>query len=221
MIGGTYLAATPQISYRRLLDELTKRNFAVHTWSYVPGLDHQTQANQAWKDLRESREILQSRVGLLPLPIRLGHSLGCKLHLLAPDGGRNSKSFIALSFNNFSADRSIPMLGKLSPRIGIHTEFSPSPKETMRLILERYFQPHNLLINFEGDKLDQSSVLLRCLEQRDIDSSKSLQLQGDHLTPASAGLRESILGTWADDATKVRRLKKVAESIYEWSANGL
>jgi hypothetical protein len=24
------------------------------------------------------------------LPLRLGHSLGCKLHLLAPDGGRSA-----------------------------------------------------------------------------------------------------------------------------------
>ena len=52
MIGGSYLAATPNISYKRLLNALAKSNIAVHAWSYIPGLDHQFHANQAWKDFR-------------------------------------------------------------------------------------------------------------------------------------------------------------------------
>ncbi|MGA0307935.1 MAG: DUF1350 family protein, partial [Vulcanococcus sp.] len=44
-IGGSYLAATPQISYRRLLEALARRGMAIHAWSYVPGFDHQAQAN--------------------------------------------------------------------------------------------------------------------------------------------------------------------------------
>ena len=39
-IGGSYLAATPQISYRRLLEELAADGLAVHAWTYVPGFDH-------------------------------------------------------------------------------------------------------------------------------------------------------------------------------------
>ena len=38
-IGGSYLAATPQISYRRLLEELAADGLAVHAWAYVPGFD--------------------------------------------------------------------------------------------------------------------------------------------------------------------------------------
>ncbi|MGA0215383.1 MAG: DUF1350 family protein, partial [Vulcanococcus sp.] len=34
-IGGSYLAATPQISYRRLLEALARRGMAIHAWSYV------------------------------------------------------------------------------------------------------------------------------------------------------------------------------------------
>jgi len=51
-LGGSYLAATPQISYRRLLEGLTQRGLAVHAWSYVPGFDHQLQARQAWSSMR-------------------------------------------------------------------------------------------------------------------------------------------------------------------------
>ena len=36
-IGGSYLAATPQLSYRRLLEDLAADGLAVHAWAYVPG----------------------------------------------------------------------------------------------------------------------------------------------------------------------------------------
>ena len=86
MIGGSYLAATPNISYKTLLNSLSQKNIAIHAWSYIPSLDHQAQANEAWKDLRKCRLKLESRIGNISYePIRLGHSLGCKLHLIAPD----------------------------------------------------------------------------------------------------------------------------------------
>ena len=47
-IGGSYLAATPQVSYRRLLEDLGKAGLAVNAWAYVPGFDHQCQAREAW-----------------------------------------------------------------------------------------------------------------------------------------------------------------------------
>ena len=119
VIGGSYLGTTPHISYKLLLEGLIKRNFAVHAWRYVPGLDHQAHANNAWKGFRICRRKLEARIGTQYRPIRIGHSLGCKLHLLAPDLGRNSKAFIGLSFNNFKADESIPMLSKVLSLIHI------------------------------------------------------------------------------------------------------
>ena len=217
MIGGSYLAASPQLSYRRLLEALASQNLAVHTWGYVPGFDHQAQANEAWSSLRRCRQELQARVGALPAPLRLGHSLGCKLHLLAPDGGRNSKALVALSFNNFTADRSIPMLREPRSRLDFHTEFSPSPKETMRLIRECYHQPHNLLVSFGKDDLDQSPSLLHCLQQRADDATQSWHLPGDHLTPASAGLRQNLLGDWADDSARAETIKQLVETICRWA----
>ena len=192
MIGGSYLSATPQISYRYLLESLLRKNLAVHAWKYVPGFDHQAQANEAWKNFRECREKLESRIGGKYEPIRLGHSLGCKLHLLAPDGGRNSKSLIALSFNNFNADKSIPMLGKVKRKLNIYTEFSPSPSETMNLILKKYNQPNNLLIKFSNDNIDQNIQLLDILKNRSTDNSNMIVLNGDHLTPIKTGFRESF-----------------------------
>ncbi len=213
IIGGSYLATNPQISYRRLLDNLADRNLAIHAWSYIPGLDHQAQANHAWRNLRSCKKDLECRISKSLNPIRLGHSLGCKLHLLAPDGGRNSKALITMGFNNYGAARSIPMLGRLAPKLGFSSEFSPSPKETLRLIHQRYLQPKNLLISFGDDLLDQTPILLNCLQKRQDDASKHLHLKGDHLTPASAGFRQEFLGEWADDKIKRESLNNVVNKI--------
>jgi hypothetical protein len=213
-IGGSYLAATPQVSYRRLLESFARQGCSVRAWSYVPGFDHQAQANQAWKLFRTARE-RQPMPGE-PLPLRLGHSLGCKLHLLAPDNGRGCSGLAALSFNNFSAERSVPLLAELAPRLGISTEFSPSPEETLRLIARDYRQPRNLLVRFNRDGLDQSQRLLAVLQARPEDCSKLVERPGDHLTPASAGLRQNLLGNWADDPARQRQIDELAEGLLRW-----
>ncbi len=216
-IGGSYLAATPQVSYRRLLEDLCSADLAIHAWAYVPGFDHQSQAKDAWMAFRQSRRQLEDRCGVLHAPLRLGHSLGCKLHLLAPDGGRGSHGLVALSFNNFQADRSIPLLGELAPRLGVETEFSPSPRETLRLITRHYIQEQNLVVRFGRDELDQSDDLLEALKQRTADNTEALQLPGDHLTPASAGLRRSLLGAWADDPKRVEVIRRLTQTIGQWA----
>jgi hypothetical protein len=54
------------------------------------------------------------------------------------------------------------------------------------------------------------------LQQRPGDSSSLLQLGGDHLTPASAGLRQNLLGTWADDPARQRQIERLASTIDDW-----
>ncbi len=208
-IGGSYLAATPQLSYRRLLEALARQGLAIQAWSYVPGFDHQAQANEAWKLFRAARP------EALPA-LRLGHSLGCKLHLLAPDNGRGCSGLAALSFNNFSAERSVPLLAELGPRLGIQSEFSPSPSETLRLVGANYRQPRNLLVRFNRDGIDQSPRLQAVLQARPGDQTQLLELPGDHLTPASAGLRQNLLGAWADDPSRQRQIDALAETISRW-----
>ena len=218
-IGGSYLAATPQISYRRLLEAFARHGWAVHAWSYVPGFDHQDQANQAWRSFRRLRRAGSLAAGELedsrPV-LRLGHSLGCKLHLLAPDGGRSCRGLAALSFNNFSAERSIPLLAEMGQQLGFRSEFSPSPTETLRQVSASYRQPRNLLLRFRRDELDQSGRLMAALQQRPDDCSELVELPGDHLTPASAGLRRNLLGDWADDPARQRQIDGLAERISRW-----
>jgi len=221
-IGGSYLAATPQLSYRRLLEALAIQGWRVRAWSYVPGFDHQSQANDAWRAFRSDREGAARESASFELPagervLRLGHSLGCKLHLLAPDGGRRSAALVALSFNNFSAERSVPLLAEMGQQFGFRSEFSPSPQETLQLVSSSYRQSRNLLVRFRRDDLDQSQRLLEALRQRPSDASELIELPGDHLTPASAGLRRNLLGDWADDPARQRRFERLADSIGGWA----
>lgn len=216
-IGGSYLAATPQLSYRRLLEAFSLQGWSVRAWSYVPGFDHQSQANEAWRSLRRDR--LQGEAAPEPgqRVLRLGHSLGCKLQLLAPDGGRGCAALAALSFNNFSAERSVPLLAEMGQQFGFRSEFSPSPQETLRQVAAEYQQPRNLLVRFRRDDLDQSPRLLEALGRRRQDASELLELPGDHLTPATAGLRRQLLGAWADDPARQRQIERLAAIISDWS----
>tara|TARA_Y100001968_G_scaffold120508_1_gene109725 strand:+ start:568 stop:1296 length:729 start_codon:yes stop_codon:yes gene_type:complete len=216
IIGGSYISIKPEITYKRLISSFLQRNFAVHSWSYIPNFDHQLQANQAWKQFRESRKVLIKRVGSIPKSIRLGHSLGCKLQLLAPDGGRNCDGLVAISFNNFKADQSIPMLGRMAQRLNFQTEFSPSPRETFNLIREHYEQINNLLIKFENDTLDQNSKLLKLLKSRESDKSEIMQLNGNHLTPVSVGIREKLLKTNFQDSSKYAIIDRMVDQITNW-----
>jgi hypothetical protein len=221
-IGGSYLGSNPQLSYRRLLEVLAQRDWRVHAWSYVPGFDHQAQANAAWRRFRRQRQALEGMDALPPgAPLRLGHSLGCKLQLLAPDGGRGGRGLVAMSFNNFSAERSIPLLAELGQQLRFRSEFSPSPEETLRQVAASYRQPRNLLVRFSRDGIDQSRRLLGVLQARPDDASSLEEQPGDHLSPASGGLRRQLLGEWADDPSRQRRIERLADLILGWGESQL
>ena len=115
-IGGSYLASKPDLTYRRFIESLINKNYAVHAYKYTPQFDHQQLAIKAWKDFKNCRISLSKRIGASIPSIRIGHSLGCKLHLISPDGGRNCEKFISISFNNFSAYKSIPLLKQITQK---------------------------------------------------------------------------------------------------------
>ena len=121
-----------------------------------------------------------------------------------------------MSLNSASAERSVPLLAELEPAHGVTSEFSPSPEETLRLIERNYKQANTLLVRFKSDQLDQSPRLLQVLQQRSRDHSQLIERAGDHLTPASAGLRQNLLGGWADDPARQRELDQLAEQLLQW-----
>ncbi|MXY62720.1 MAG: DUF1350 domain-containing protein [Synechococcus sp. SB0665_bin_28] len=208
-IGGNGLAVQPQWSYQRLLRAFEAQGWGVLTWAYRLSLDHQQQADQAFLDLERA---LRREPGLARLPLlRVGHSLGCKLLLLAPDEGLGCGGAAMLAFNNYSAGRSIPLVNQLGPSLGFTVEFNPPPRRTMELVVERYRQPRNLLVRFRDDTIDQSPRLYAQLQARSGDQSQIVVLPGKHTTPASTGLRQQILGTVEDP--RGRRIKQLADQV--------
>ena len=216
-IGGSYLATRPDITYKRFIENLLKKNYAVHAYRYIPQFDHQEISSNAWKDFKNCKKHLFKRISKELKTIRVGHSLGCKLHLISPDGGRNCEKFISISFNNFSANNSIPLLKNISKKFEFNSEFSPSPHRTLKIIKNTYIQNKNLLIKFDDDKLDQTESLLSTLKLREFDSSKGFLMKGNHTLIASAGLREDLLGEWADDDFKKKTIEKISHLIDEFS----
>ena len=212
-IGGSYLATKPDLTYKRFISCLIKKNYAVHAYQYIPQFDHQELSIKAWKDFKKCKKILSQRIGKNIPSIRIGHSLGCKLHLISPDGGRNCEKFISISFNNFGASKSIPFLKNISKKFEFSSEFSPSPKRTLNIIKNTYSQKNNLIIKFQSDKLDQSELLLSNLKLRQKDNTRSISLKGSHTLIASAGIREELLGNWADDNFKITTIKKISDLI--------
>ena len=105
----------------------------------------------------------------------------------------------------------------MGQQFGFRSEFSPSPQETLLQVETSYLQPRNLLVRFSRDGIDQSSRLLGALQSRPKDASELRELPGDHLTPASAGLRQNLLGSWADDPAKQLAVDRLADLIGQWS----
>ena len=216
-IGGSYLATRPDFAYKRFIENLLKINYAVHAYRYVPQFDHQEISSKAWKDFKSCKKVLTKRISKELKTVRVGHSLGCKLHLISPDGGRNCEKFISISFNNFSANKSIPLLKNISKKLDFRSEFSPSPNRTLKIINNTYIQNKNLLIKFNDDRLDQTESLLSALKLRANDNSKGLLMKGNHTLIASAGLREDLLGEWADDDLKRKTIEKISSLIDDFS----
>ncbi|GAB4378395.1 MAG: DUF1350 family protein [Elainellaceae cyanobacterium] len=213
-LGGAFVAAAPQITYRSLLESLAAQGYAIVATPFVNTLDHTTIAQRVMRLSNLALDQVQEMIGRRTLPIYgVGHSMGCKLHLLIGSLFPQERAGnILISFNNYPARRSIPMLEQMShmsrltsqlaaqfasqfaaqfpdqqfPQFAapnFEVEFTPSPEETFQLIAEQYQVPRNLLIKFTNDDIDQTRSLTTALEERFPDLTSVQILKGNHLTP--------------------------------------
>lgn len=187
-LGGAFVATAPQATYRRLLEFLANQGYAIIATPFLNTLDHTAIARQVLQSFERTLERLTINSRLpSSLPIYgIGHSMGCKLHLLigslfAAERAGN----ILISFNNFSVRRAIPFFEPLALSTSI--EFVPSPDETNRLIAERYRVRRNLLVQFSNDEIDQTPLLEDLLHPR-TNLVTVKKLDGNHLTPLGQDL---------------------------------
>jgi hypothetical protein len=187
-LGGAFVAAAPHVTYRLLLEFLADNGYAVIATPFLNSFDHEAIARQVLWSFENGMDYLHDRVmrrRYVPI-YGLGHSMGCKLHLLIgslfPEEERAGN--ILMAFNNYPARRSIPLweqFTQVAP--GMDVEFVPSPEETNQLIAKHYQVRRNLLIKFTKDDIDQTRSLSDVLHDRFPEMTTVKILKGNHLTP--------------------------------------
>ena len=75
---------------------------------------------------------------------------------------------------------------------------------------------NNLLIKFKNDNLDQNDLLLKSLKERPYDMSKIVELDGNHLTPVSVGLREKLLKSNFQSSLKYEKIDLIVDQVTYW-----
>ncbi len=243
-LGGAFVGTAPSVTYRWLLAELGKQGYAIIATPFVNTLDHTAIARSVLNRFENIVERLQLR-NLLPtgyLPIYgIGHSMGCKLHLLIGSlYGVERAGNILISFNNYPVRRAIPLaeqlaqleldkwLGSLKQQFDINTdfnlEFTPSPEETTDLISQRYQIRRNLLIKFTNDDIDQTLTLNPILQKRFNNMVAFCTLPGNHLTPLGQEIKWQAgevftpfdaVGQWMKESFS-KDLQKLKSEILRW-----
>ncbi|MGL5082511.1 MAG: DUF1350 family protein, partial [Microcoleaceae cyanobacterium] len=192
-LGGAFVAAAPQMTYRWILEPLAQQGYAVIATPFVNTLDHGAIAKEVLWTFEDGLEDLFATLKLRrSLPIYgLGHSMGCKVHLLIGSLFPVKRAGnILVSFNNYAARKSIPLVEQISQLVDV--EFTPSPEEMNRLVQDHYTVRRNLLIQFTKDTLDQTTGLSQILEARFPGMTTVQRLSGDHLTPMSQDMSWSV-----------------------------
>lgn len=185
-LGGAFVATAPYITYRLLLEALGRQGYLIVATPFVNTFDHGAIAKEVLVTFDQALYYLENRVTLRRLPIYgLGHSMGCKVHLLINSLYEVQRAGnILMAFNNYSARRSIPFLEQVmtfSPDLAM--EFTPSPAETLDLIDRYYPVERNLLIKFRRDDIDETRPLHDVLRQHFPELTSVQILPGTHTTP--------------------------------------
>lgn len=190
-LGGAFVATAPHLTYRWLLEQLANKGYVVIATPFVNTLDHTAIAKNVLLNFERTLERLHDSGSLrkLYLPIYgVGHSMGCKLHLLigslfAVERAGN----IFISFNNYAAKDAIPLVEQLNSALVI--EFTPTPLETNKIVQEKYNIRRNLIIKFSNDTIDQSAPLSKILQDRFAEMVTLQTLPGTHTTPIAQDIK--------------------------------
>ncbi|MCS6812215.1 MAG: DUF1350 family protein [Cyanobacteria bacterium] len=223
-LGGAFVATAPQVTYRRLLEKLSDRGYIVIATPFVNTLDHRTIAQEVLTSFERTMDRLDRRGALRRryLPIYgLGHSLGCKLHLLIGSLFSVERAGnILIATNNYAFNDAIPMVSQLD----LPVEFTPTPRETEHIINQSYHVKRNLLVQFTDDTIDQSAAIYKILHRRFADMVTLRRLRGNHLTPLGAELTWQpgtafspldALGQWFNQVV-YQELTQLQQEILQW-----
>ncbi|MDR9403528.1 MAG: DUF1350 family protein [Halothece sp. Uz-M2-17] len=184
-LGGAFVATVPQVTYSWLLESLAEEGYGVIATPFLNDLNHSAIAQRALNRF----ETAYQRLGLFRryLPIYgIGHSMGCKLHLLINSLYEVQRAGnLLISYNNYPARQAVPFVEQLNNLAAFDLEFTPSPERTFDIVQKDYQKTRTLLIRFQNDTIDQTEDLKPILEKRFPSLVSYLQLSGNHLTPVN------------------------------------
>ncbi|MCC5638821.1 DUF1350 family protein [Nostoc sp. CHAB 5844] len=225
-LGGAFVATAPHLTYRWLLEQLASKGYVVIATPFINTLDHIAIAQSVLLNFERTLERLHDSALLrkLYLPTYgIGHSMGCKLHLLIGSLYPVERAGnILISFNNYAARDAIPLVEQLNSTLAI--EFTPSPLETNKIVQENYKIRRNLLIKFNNDTLDQSAALTKILQKRFPEMVTAQTLPGTHTTPLGQDIKWQTgtsftpfdaLGQWFKQEV-YRDLNQLRRAILLW-----
>lgn len=227
-LGGAFVATAPHISYRSILEQVGKAGYGIIATPFLNTFDHFAIAREVLNRLETVLERLHktNKLGKRYLPIYgMGHSMGCKLHLLIGSLYEVERAGnILISFNNYPANRAIPFMEQFNITPVFDVEFSPSPPQTKQLIAENYSIRRNLLIKFSQDDLDQTRDLSPVLEERFPNMIALRTLTGTHITPLSQNIQWQTgelftpidaIGQWLNQGIS-RNLQELKQEVLIW-----
>ncbi|XP_068326071.1 uncharacterized protein [Pyrus communis] len=108
-IGGIFVGAAPQLTYRLFLERLSEKGILVIATPYASGFDHFFIADETQFKFDRCYRFLKETVQDLPT-FGIGHSLGSVIHLLI--GSRYAvqrNGNVLMAFNNKEASSTIPL----------------------------------------------------------------------------------------------------------------
>ncbi|XP_052187775.1 uncharacterized protein LOC127798321 [Diospyros lotus] len=108
-VGGIFVGAAPQLTYRLFLERLSEKGILVIATPYASGFDHFFIADEAQFKFDRCLRFLHEIVEDLPT-FGIGHSLGSVIHLLI--GSRYAvqrNGNVLMAFNNKEASMAIPL----------------------------------------------------------------------------------------------------------------
>ncbi|MDJ0730699.1 MAG: DUF1350 family protein [Crocosphaera sp.] len=227
-LGGAFVGTAPNFTYRWLLEELAKEGYAIIATPFVNTFDHLAIARSVLNRFESIVDRLQtnSSLGQSYLPVYgIGHSMGCKLHLLIGSLFSVERAGnILISFNNYPVKKAIPFLEQIDLENYLNLEFTPSPDETKLIIEKDYEIRRNLLIKFTQDNIDETMVLSPILDEKHPNLIALQTLSGNHLTPLSQEIKWEMgevftpldaVGQWVKQ-TFSRDLYRLKDEILRW-----
>ncbi|PSB01272.1 DUF1350 family protein [Merismopedia glauca] len=225
-LGGAFVGTAPHLTYRLLLENVSLQGYVVIATPFINTFDHIEIARSVYNSFETTLEQLQTTgtISRSSLPIYgIGHSMGCKLHLLIGSLYPVERAGnILISFNNFAARDAVPLVEQFSGAVSL--EFSPSPQDTIKMVDRKYQVRRNLLIRFTNDNLDQSLALTELLQKRFPGMAVAQTLKGSHLTPIGQDLNWQVrdiftpldaIAQWMKQEVQ-RDLNQLQKEIIRW-----